>query len=151
MKTHIIKILFLITSVLFSPSLFAKEKAVIIVSESVDLSKISKNDLQNIFLGKQTLWKDGKRIQISLSNEDEKLLDDFLANSVGKTKRRYKKYWLKKVFSGYGIAPKIFTNNTKTIQFVQEREHAIAFVTIDDSQSIEGMKVLNIEGQNYLN
>lgn len=145
------KTLLFLACILFTPALYAEEKAVIIVSEDVDISDMSKTDLQNIFLGRKTLWEDGKKIQISLSNEDEAMLNKFLAQNVGKTQRRYKKYWLKKVFAGYGVAPKIFTNNEKAIEYVKDQEHAIAFVMIDDTQIPNGLKIVSIEGKEYFN
>lgn len=147
MKTTIIKTLFFISCFIFTPSIYAIEKGVIVVSNDVDISHLSKNDLKNIFLGRKTLWSDGKRIQIGLSAEDSAKLDNFLVNNIGKNKRRFKKYWLKKVFAGYGVAPRIFTNNTKAIEFAKSHENTITYITIDGSNSIDGIKVIDIDGK----
>ena len=146
MKT-ILKTLLFVSCVVFAPSLYAENRGVIVVSNDVDISNISKTDLQNIFLGRKTLWDDGKRIQIGLSAENSTQLDDFLVSNIGQNKRRFKKYWLKKVFAGYGIAPRIFTNNEKAIKFAQEQENSIAYVTVDEAEHIEGMRIIDIQGE----
>ena len=144
MKTLILKTIFILSCLIFIPSVYAKERGVIAVSNDVDISKISQNDLQNIFLGRKTHWDNGKRIKIALSAENSTKLDEFLVNTVGKSKRRFKKYWLKKVFAGYGIAPKIFTDNEKAIKFTQEQENSITYISINKNFSIVGIKIINI-------
>ena len=144
MKNLILKTMFVLSCFIFIPSVYAQERGVIVVSNDVDISKISQSDLQSIFLGKKTLWNDGKRIKIGLSTEDTAKLDGFLTDNIGKTKRRFKKYWLKKVFAGYGIAPKIFNNNEKAIQFAQEQENSITYITVNEDHSMEGVKIINI-------
>lgn len=141
--TNIIKT-FIILS-LFVQSLYALEKGVIVVSDDVDITQLSKNDLENIFLGRKTLWSNGKRIKIGLSSENSKELNQFLIENIGQNKRRFKKHWLKKVFAGYGRAPKIFDNNDKALKFVKEQENSIAYMTVQNNKQLKGINVVNIK------
>ena len=57
---------------------------------------------------------------MSLQNPER--VNEFLLDNVGQNQRRFKKYWLKKVFAGYGIAPKIFKNDKKALEFINQQE-----------------------------
>lgn len=144
MKT-IIKTIFILSSLLFIPSLYAIQKSVIVVSNDVNVSKLSKNDLENIFLGRKTMWANGKPIMVGVCTQNSDKLDEFLISTIGKNERRFKKYWLKKVFAGYGTAPMIFSTNTKAIEFTREKENSITYLTLDDSTLVDGMKIIEID------
>ncbi|PHQ65529.1 MAG: hypothetical protein COB99_03485 [Sulfurimonas sp.] len=143
----IIKVLLLLSFII--PSVYALEKNVIVISDNIDITELSKSDLENIFLGRKTFWSHGERISISLSSQNPSALNQFLTDYIGQNKRRFKKFWLKKVFSGYGIAPKIFKNNEKALKFLKEHENSIIYMTVDDSQKLEGIKLINVDGKKY--
>lgn len=145
-KTYIFKPLLLTALLAFSiPSLHADSDGVIIASKDVNVEKLSKNELERIFLGKTTIWDNGTRIQVGLSNSDDQKIEAFLKNSIGKNKRRFKKYWLKLVFAGYGIAPKFFKNDEKAIKYIKKQEGVIAFISTKDIKDVEGFKVISID------
>ena len=141
--TNIIKTFIILT--LFVQSIYALDKGVIVVSDDVDITQLSKSDLENIFLGRKTLWSNGKRIKIGLCSENSKKLNQFLIENIGQNKRRFKKYWLKKVFAGYGRAPKIFDNNDKALKFIKEQENSIAYMTVQNNKQLEGINIINIK------
>jgi len=147
---QIIKSLFIVSSLLFAtPSLFAEQKGVIVVSEDVNIDNLSKKELERIFLGKTTIWENGKRIQIGLSTNNSEKTSHFFNDVIGKNQRRFKKYWLKIVFAGYGIAPKLFKNDKNAINYTKKQEGVIAFVTTDSIKNVQGLKVISIDGKEY--
>jgi len=129
------------------PSLYADSKGMIVVSEDVNIQKLTKNELESIFLGKKTIWENGKRIQIGLSTNKNEKTEYFFKNYIGKNERRFKKYWLKLVFAGYGTAPKLFKDNNKAINYTKKQDGVIAFVTTNDIQNIKGLKVISVDGK----
>jgi ABC-type phosphate transport system substrate-binding protein len=147
MKTfkYIVKTSLLIALIcLLSTSLHAESKGVVVVSKDVKIDKLSKNELESIFLGKTTIWEDGKRIQVGLSTDDAQTTEHFLKNFIGKNQRRFKKYWLKLVFAGYGIAPKFFKDDMKAISYTQRQDGVIAFISNADKSTLEGLKIISV-------
>lgn len=147
MKT--LKNLIVLAALLAFPALYANEVGVLIVSKDVKITNITKSELENIFLGRQTLWENGKRINIALSSENSNLLENFLLDNVGQDKRRFQKYWLKKVFAGYGIAPKIFKEDDKAREYTKQQESTIAFITVTESAVPKDFNIVTVEGRNY--
>ena len=143
MIKFIIKTLFILS--LFVSLSEASEKIIIGVSSDVEVTHLSKNDLKNIFLGRTTFWSNGELIRIGMSTENPEKLNSFLVNNIGQNQRRFKKYWLKKVFAGYGIAPRIFKDNKKALKFINEQENSIIYLTVSDTLNLDGIKVIEIE------
>lgn len=131
---------------LMSLGAWADEMSVLAVSPDVAKEEISRQDLVNIFLGKQTNWPDGRHINIGYCILPDSKVDQFLEKWVGKNHRRFKKYWVKKVFAGYGVAPKMFKNVKKSLDFVKKQEGSIVFVTVSGEWELEGVKTLKVDG-----
>lgn len=144
MKINIIKIIITFSLFLLVPATYANEQGLVIVSDNLEVSNLSKKELENIFLGRKTMWENGKRINIAISESDSTKVSDFLSEHLGITNSRFKKYWLKKVFAGYGIAPKIFKNNDTAISFVKRQENSIAFIVSDTTEVMDGYKTITI-------
>ena len=151
MKTikNITKIFVILSFLILAPSVYASDKSVIVVGKNVDISELSKRDIENIFLGRKTIWNDGAQIHIAISSYDSKKVDQFFDDYVGKSKRRFKKYWLKKVFAGYGIAPRMFKTTQKAIDFVKRQDNSISFITVSDEDTVEGLKIVSVDGRKY--
>lgn len=126
--------------------LHAAEVGVVLVSDEVSVRELSKNELASIFLGKKTNWDDGTRINIAYMNDDSPKVEEFFEEYVGKSHRRFKKYWVKKVFAGYGIAPKLLRNVEKAVEFVNRYRGAIAFVTVPDETQLNGLQSVRVDG-----
>jgi ABC-type phosphate transport system substrate-binding protein len=132
-----------------SVSAAENEKGVVVVSPNVKVDNISRDDLENIFLGRQTIWANGKKITIAISTQNDEKLEEFLSENIGQTKRRFKKYWLKKVFSGYGVAPRLFSNNEKALEFAKAHPDTITYLTLEDESQVENIKIVNVNGKKY--
>lgn len=145
MKLNIIKIIVVLVMFTVVSPVYAVEEGMIVVGKNVEISNISKKEIENIFLGRQTMWENGNRIKIAISSNKSETLDEFFKEYVGKTSSRFKKYWLKKVFAGYGVAPKLFKSSDKIMSFVQKEENSIAFVISDEIKNLNGVKIINID------
>jgi len=124
----------------------AGEIGVVLVGDDVAVRNLSKNELANIFLGKKTNWEDGTRINIGYMNNDSEKMETFFEEFVGQSHRRFKKYWVKKVFAGYGIAPRLFKDVEKALEFINRYKGGIAFVTVSDERKLEGLQSISIAG-----
>lgn len=141
----LIKTISLITVVL-SINVSAAEMCAIIASKNIKTEKLSKKELSNIFLGKTTILEDGTHVKIAYSTLNDEKVDYFFDEYIGQNQRRFKKYWLKKVFAGYGVAPKIFTSNELAIEYVKEKENTIAFITVDDKNLPKDVRLISVDG-----
>lgn len=135
---------------LFSGGLNASERGVLVVSDDVKITGLTKDQLAGIFLGQTTMWNSGRRINIGYSTKDGERVEAFFQEYIGKSQRRFKKYWVKKVFAGYGIAPKLFSSNEKALEYVKRLEGVIVFVTPDASESLKGFRIVSIEDDKKL-
>lgn len=143
----LIKSITLLSLLFIYSNVNASEIGLIVASDNIKINKLSKNELENIFLGKTTILENGTHVNIAYSTQNSEKVNYFFKNYIEKSQRRFKKYWLKKVFAGYGIAPKIFKNNKLTIDYIKKHENVIAFITVDDKDTLEDVLIIAIDGE----
>ncbi len=139
-------ILTLIAVALTSGWLHAGEIGVLLAGEDVTARELTKNELASIFLGKKTNWDDGTRINIGYLVDDSRKMKRFFEEMIGKSHRRFKKYWVKKVFAGYGVAPKLFRDVENAVEFIGRYKGGLVFVTVSDAAKLEGVRTISVEG-----
>ena len=118
------------------------DEAIIIVHKSNPLSVIKKEDLSNIFLGKQVLWDSGGRIMAGMLSTDSPEVKAFLKSVCNKSVKRFNAHWMKFIFSGLGVKPQEFTNSRRAIFFISGNKNAIAI--IDKSKLSGNVKRIKI-------
>ena len=125
----------------------AGEVGALLVSKDVKIKELSKNELANIFLGKKTNWEDGTRINIGYMLTPSEKVEQFFGEVIGRSHHRFKKYWVKKVFAGYGIAPKLFKDVNNAVDFLKRNRGTLVFVTGLDGFKTEEFTKLSIDGK----
>lgn len=123
------------------------EVGALLVSKDVKVTELSKNELANIFLGKKTNWSDGTRINIGYMLTPSEKVEQFFGEFIGRSHHRFKKYWVKKVFAGYGIAPKLFKDAENAMVFLKRNRGGIVFVTGSDGIKTENFTKLSVDGK----
>lgn len=131
----------LITALLVSS--ISSADGIVIANSSVASAGLSKSEVSKIFLGKQTVWSDGSGI-VTGYQVDTASASTFFNGYVGKKFKKFKKYWLKKVFSGNGVAPKTFSSSAQAVTFVKATHGAIVF--IDAASAPAGVTAVSIDG-----
>lgn len=115
----------------------------IIVNSSVGQDTLSKDEVSKIFLGKHLSWADGSKINMGYQiNTNSNTI--FFNKIIGKKFKKFKKYWLKKVFSGNGTPPKTFDNSDKAVNFVKSTSGSISY--IDVATAPAGVTVIMVDG-----
>ena len=122
----------------------AGEVGVVLVGKEVSVRELSKSELASIFLGKKTNWDDGTRINIGYMSDHSEKMEAFFEEYVGQSHRRFKKYWVKKVFAGYGIAPRLLRDVENAVDFINRYKGGIAFVTLSDESEIKELRTIRI-------
>ncbi|MBN1627161.1 MAG: substrate-binding domain-containing protein [Deltaproteobacteria bacterium] len=132
----------LMAMMLMIPDMAIAGDIVIIGNQSVAESKLSKQDVKNIYLGRKTFWSGKKKIVfVTLGNAD--LSVKFLAEYINMIPSRYADYWLNKVYTGQGSPPRSFASDKEMIDFVARTEGAIGYVS--SGKGLDNVKIFAVE------
>lgn len=119
----------------------AEDGYVVVCNAANPVSSISHVDLMNIFLGKKVSWNDGKKITFVTLKEGDSH-KKFLRNHVKKNPQQFKNYWKKMLFTGKGVIPRSFSDDSGVIGFVKANESSIGYLSKE--QVADGIKILPI-------
>jgi ABC-type phosphate transport system substrate-binding protein len=131
-------LLLFLFSALFSASVQAD--VVVIVSVSNPLSRISVDNIINIFLGKVGAFPNGSKATPIDQTEGSKVRDEFYDLVVNKTPAQLNAYWAKAIFSGDSFPPKLLDGNSAIKKAVANNPQAIGY--IDRSALDSSVKVI---------
>ena len=115
---------------------------IIIRNKSIAESKLDKNDIKNIYLGKKTTWSDNQKI-VFVTQDDTGISDEFLKEYVNKSASQFDSYWKAQVFSGKGTPPKSFASDSELVQFVAQTKGALGYVS--SNQGLDNVKIMTVE------
>lgn len=132
----------LIALMLVVPGVAKAGDIIIIGNKSVAESKLAKNDIKNIYLGKKTTWNDNEKI-VFLTQDDTSISDEFLKEYVNKSASQFDSYWKAQVFSGKGTPPKSFASDSEMVQFVAQTKGALGYVS--SNEGLDNVKVITVE------
>lgn len=121
-------------------SIFASD-AIVVGNKDLSVSTLSKEAIQNIFLGQQTTWEDGTKIKFAYLQLDptDKI---FLREYMYYTNTRYIRHWRTQVFSGKGEMPPMLKSDEEMLKFIKENKGSIGFVTSGaDTGSVKTLSV----------
>jgi ABC-type phosphate transport system substrate-binding protein len=114
--------------ILFSTSALAD--VLIVANKSVTETAISKTNIQQIFLGKNQKWQDGKKIRLAVLKEGP-VHEAFLSAYLNRTPDRYASFWKVAIVSGTGYPPKSFDSEADLLKYVAEEAGAIGYISSD--------------------
>ena len=120
--------------------LFASDVAVV-VSKDTPVEHLEAGELLQLFLGKEVLWNNGKRVILAVLLSG-KTHNQFLEQVVHKTDSQYKMIWKRVVFTGKGIPPKVFKEESKLAEFVAATQGAIGYIADDLVHASNGLKIV---------
>lgn len=125
-----------------SVSVPASEPGVVIVNGALDVDSLSVHQVRSIYLGKIQMWPEKLKVApCYISNEGE-LGRRFYKSVLSITSEKFKKHWLKRIFSGYGSAPKALSNPRKVGIYVAEHPGGIGMIPQSWVDSLSGIKVV---------
>ncbi len=107
---------------------------IVICNDSVPAGSLSRDNIQEMFLGRKTRWGDGQKITLSLLKDSE-ANDVFLEEYVEKTPPQFRDYWKKQAFTGRGRVPDTFATPQEIIEFVTNTPGAIGYIPASAYQS----------------
>jgi hypothetical protein len=112
---------------------------VVVAHPAIPETTIDNKDVQRIFLGKQTQWRDDTTI-VPVMLKSDPLHDDFIERFVGRSVPRFVTYWRQMVFTGKGVPPKLFASESELIDFVAATPGSVGFTSA--KADMAGVKIL---------
>jgi ABC-type phosphate transport system substrate-binding protein len=108
----------------------------IITNPDTELPALKKKDVKDIFTGKRTRWNgSGKIIIVTL--EDSEVHREFVQQFVNKTPSQFKNYWRQKVFTGEGMIPKTFKDESSLIDFIASTKGAVGYISTPTDKPVK--------------
>jgi hypothetical protein len=115
----------------------------VIVNSSNGAAKISKTDLNAMFLKKMAKWSDGTPVAPVNQSKKSTVREAFTASVHGKSVAAVDSYWQQQIFSGRDIPPPEKSADAEVLAFVKANGGAVGYVT--NAAPTPGVKVLDVE------
>ena len=109
-------------------SLAAQAQVVVIISAKNPISKLSADQVSQIFLGQTKTYYTGAMAEPVDGAEGAAARNDFYQKVLGKNASQLKAHWSKLSFSGKGQPPKALANDQEVVKFVAANPKFIGYV-----------------------
>jgi ABC-type phosphate transport system substrate-binding protein len=126
----------------YGPAVGAAADLVIIANPGVAEYAIDSRDLQRIYLGKQTQWRDDTSI-VPVMLKSGPLHDEFIERYIDRSVQRFVTYWRQRVFTGKGVPPKSFVQESELVAYVASTPGSVGFASA--AANVSGVKVLALD------
>ena len=133
-------ILVLNTSLLLSIATAQSEPVVVVVSATSSASKLDKEQVANLFLGKSSSYPDGSAAVPIEQTDATPAHDEFHKSITEKSASQLKSYWSKMIFSGKGTAPKEVASNAELLKLLASNPAMMGY--IDKTAVDKSVKVI---------
>jgi len=115
----------------------------VIVNSSNSSAKISKTDLNAIFLKKMARWSDGTPVEPVNQSKKSAVRESFTTTVHGKSVAAVDSYWQQQIFSGRDVPPPEKASDAEIVAFVRSNPGAIGYVT--NAAATAGVKTISVE------
>ncbi len=126
----------------FGPDAAAAADLVIIANPDVAETAIDSRDLQRIYLGKQTQWRDDTSI-VPVMLKSGPMHEAFIEVYIDRSVQRFVTYWRQMVFTGKGVPPKSFVQESELVEYVASTPGSVGFASA--AANVSGVKVLSLD------
>ncbi|MEI6146771.1 MAG: phosphate ABC transporter substrate-binding protein [Methylococcales bacterium] len=133
-------ILFLNTSLLLSIATAQSDPIVVVVNATSPVTKLDKEQVANLFLGKSSSYPDGSAAVPIEQTDGAPAHDEFHKSVTEKSASQLKSYWSKMIFSGKGTAPKEVASNAELLKLLASNPAMIGY--IDKTAVDKSVKVI---------
>lgn len=102
----------------------------VIVHASNPHSKLTKEDISNLFLKKITRWKETDELVYPVDQLEDSLVREEFSRDIHQKKiSAIKAYWQQQIFSGREIPPVEKTSDQEVLKYVEQKTGAIGYVS----------------------
>jgi len=125
------KTIMILLILFFSSAIAAWSGSIIIITnKDTALSSITTDELQRIFLGKKTTWKDGRKI-VPICLKSGRTHESFVRYYMDMNASQFDIFWKQAVFIGTGRPPKSLTDESDVVQFVMNTPGGVGYINTD--------------------
>ena len=121
----------------------AAAEVVAVVSAKSPVTALTKNQIADIFLGKNNRFPDGSTAVPVDQTEGSAERDEFYLRISGKSSAQIKAYWSRLIFTGRGQPPQEVSNGTEVKKLVIRNPGTIGYIDsklVDDSVKELGLQ-----------
>ncbi len=123
---------FAIVAIFMSINAFAG--SVIITNKATGVDSLSKGEVKALFLKKKKTFPNGEKVIVGDQNEKSDIRKEFSKEVLGKSTKKLKRYWTKRIFSGKGKPPKVIGNDIAMKKWVSSTPNSLGYI---DKKSID--------------
>lgn len=106
----------------------------VIANKGVSVSSLSRAQVQNIFLGKDVIWPDGKKMNPAVLKAGG-THESFLSDMLGKSAAQFDTFWKQAIFTGKGRPPKAVASEAEMVQYVAATDGAVGYIDADTAHA----------------
>ncbi|MBI5136494.1 MAG: hypothetical protein HZA24_04050 [Nitrospirae bacterium] len=103
------------------------EEIVVVVHRDAPVSRLSAQEIKDIYLGERAYWGN-QRINPISYGANKAIQDEFLRRVVHTDPNTYKRYWIKRIFREGGVPPARIGSGEELINSVANTQGAIGFL-----------------------
>ena len=108
--------------------LSSAEGVILIVNKNVDQSRLSRQEVRDIFLGDKRTWDDGQHVVV-VTLKSGTVHDEFLQEYIKKTAIIFSRYWKRMLMTGKSKIPIAFNSENDAIDYVKNTDGAIGYIS----------------------
>ena len=122
-----------------SLSQVALADVVVITNKSTSVDALSAEQVKALFLQKEKTLPGGGAVELGDQPNDSPAYREFAKKVLGKSPKKLKRYWSKRVFAGKGIPPKVVGNDAAMKEWVSKTPNSLGYIdagAVDDSVKV---------------
>lgn len=136
-KQKISSILLSLALMVLSQNSFAD--SVVITNKASSVDSLSANEVKALYLQKKKTFSNGNIAIVADQLDGSKIRKEFTKKVLGKSSKKLKRYWSKRVFSGKGNPPKVVGDDLAMKAWVASTPNSLGYISdsiVDDSVKV---------------
>jgi ABC-type phosphate transport system substrate-binding protein len=124
--------LMLICTLFYAELSLAEDVVVVVANKGNQMKVLTKKQVIDIYMGRTTLFPNGKVALPLDQNSDSSIRKLFYQNLVNKTVSEINAYWARLLFSGRSSPPRTVESVTSVINIIKNNKAAIGYIQLED-------------------
>ena len=112
---------------------------VVITNKATAVDMLTATQVKALFLQKEKSFPDGGNVVLGDQNSGSAVRDEFGSKVLGKSPKKLKRYWSKRVFAGKGVPPKVVGDDAAMKAWVAKTPNSLGYISagaLDDSVKV---------------
>ena len=109
---------------------------VVITNKATKVDVLTAAQVKALFLQKEKSLPGGGNVVLGDQNSGSAVRDEFGSKVLGKSAKKLKRYWSKRVFAGKGVPPKVVGDDAAMKAWVAKTPNSLGYISagaLDDS------------------